>query len=215
MYVPHYFREERPEVLATAVRHIKLSALVTPCTTGLQISHIPMFLRVAENGDWTLESHVARGNTHWSSANKEASSAAIFQGAQAYISPSWYATKGASGKVVPTWNYIAIHAHGQLEAIEDGTWLMRHLHELTDANESSRDQPWSVDDAPAEYIEALSSAIVGLKLHVSRVEASWKMNQNKSEADRTGVMAGLEREEFGEDVAEIMRGLEEARRSIG
>jgi transcriptional regulator len=207
MYVPSFFREERPEVQADAIKKIKLATLVTPIPLGLQISHVPMLLRQNSESGWVLESHVARGNPHWQNCEPGMISAAIFQGPQAYISPSWYATKKETGKVVPTWTYIAVHAHGVIESIEDETWLMRHLHDLTDDNEQVRSEPWRVDDAPAEYIADMSRAIVGLKLTVSKIEASWKMNQHKTEADRDGVINGLEAGEPGDDVARVMREL--------
>jgi transcriptional regulator len=190
MYIPTKFREERPEVLASAIRRIQLAAMVTPRANGLQISHLPMVLKDKES--WTLEAHVARPNPHWALAGTEVETAAIFQGPHAYVSPSWYASKREHGKVVPTWNYIAIHAHGRLEAIEDGEWLLAHLNDLTNANEAERPQPWELADAPADFVRSLTRAIVGLRLTITRIEASWKMAQHRSDADRAGVIHGLE-----------------------
>jgi transcriptional regulator len=130
MYVPRQFREERPEILARAVRDIQLAALVTPGPEELHVTHLPMVLKEGGDGAWTLESHVARPNPHWRTAGAGAASVAIFQGPQSYVSPSWYATKREHGKVVPTWNYIAVHAHGMLEAVEDQAWLLAHLETL-------------------------------------------------------------------------------------
>lgn len=213
MYVRKQFREERPEVLARAIREIQLAALVTPGGPegGLQISHVPMVLKESADGARTLEFHVARPNPHWRLAGTGAPSAAIFQGPQAYISPSWYATKREHGKVVPTWNYIAVHAHGVLELVEDEAWLLAHIGELTAANEAGRDHPWAVSDAPADYVQGMTRAIVGLRLGVARFEATWKMAQHRSEDDRLGAIAGLDAEPRGRAVAAVMRALETAR----
>lgn len=211
MYVPRQFQEQRPDILAGAIRSIQFATLVTPGADGLQVSHVPMVLKQAEDGAWTLESHVARPNSHWALAGTEAASVAVFQGPQAYVSPSWYATKREHGKVVPTWNYIAVHAHGRLEAVEDQAWLLAHLDDLTDANEAGRAHPWEVSDAPADFVHGLTRAIVGLRMPVSRTEGAWKMIQHRGEGDRLGTIDGLEAEPQGRAVAEIMRALEAAR----
>lgn len=211
MHVPKQFCEDRPEILARAMRDIQFAALVTPAPDGLQVSHVPMVLKEGADGAWTLDSHVARPNPHWRLAGTGAASVAVFQGPQAYVSPSWYATKREHGKVVPTWNYIAVHAHGALESVEDEAWLLAHVGDLTAANEAGRDHPWSVSDAPVEYVRGLARAIVGLRLSVTRVEGSWKMAQHRSEGDRLGTIAGLDAEPRGRAVAEVMRALEAAR----
>lgn len=207
MYVPRQFREERPEILARAVRDIGFAALVTPGPDGLHVSHLPMVLKEGAGGAWTLEGHVARPNPHWTLAD-EAESVAVFQGPQAYVSPSWYATKREHGKVVPTWNYIAVHVHGALEAVDDHGWLLAHLHDLTRTNEAARDHPWEVADAPEDFVHGLARAVVGLRLRVARVEGAWKLIQHRSEGDRLGTIAGLEAEPGGRAVAAAMRELE-------
>ena len=210
MYVPTQFREHRPEVLAEAVRSIQLAALITGTAEGYHASHVPMVLK-DKNGAWVLESHVARPNTHWTVCPR--ASLAVFQGPQAYVSPSWYATKREHGKVVPTWNYIAVHAHGTLEVVDDRDWLLAHLDDLTTANEGQREHPWALSDAPPEFIHNLTRAIVGLRLRVERLEGSWKMIQHRSEGDRRGAMAGLAASARPDDheVADVMRGLEASR----
>ncbi len=134
-------------------------------------------------------------------------------GAFAYISPSWYPSKAEHGKVVPTWNYVAIHASGRFEAIEDAGWLRDHLDRLTELNEQPRDEPWAVSDAPDTFIDGLARAIVGLRMTVKDLQGKWKMSQQRSEADRLGTIAGLESTERGKDVARIMSKLE-VRRSL-
>ena len=211
MYVPRQFREERTDVLARAVREHQLATLVTSGAERLQVSHLPMMLKQGTDGAWTLEAHVARANPHWRHATPGAHSMAVFQGPQAYISPSWYPSKQEHGKVVPTWNYVAVHAHGRLEAVEDEAWLLAHLHDLTNVNEAGREQPWALGDAPESFVRDLARAVVGLRLVVSTVEGAWKLIQHKSEADRRGAMAGLEAEPHGCPVAGIMRAAEAER----
>lgn len=206
MYIPRQFREERLDILAAAMREIGLAALVTG-GSDLQISHVPMVLK--EGDPWVLETHVARPNPHWQRA--AGPTVAIFQGPQSYISPSWYATKREHGRVVPTWNYIAVHAHGTLEVVDDKAWLLAHLDDLTRENEAGRAAPWHVADAPAEFIRGLTRAIVGLRMRVDRTEGAWKLIQHRSEGDRLGTIAGLETEAGGGGVADAMRTLETAR----
>ena len=211
MYVPKQFREERPEILARAIRDIGLAALATTVADELQVSHVPMVLKEDAGGAWTLETHVARPNPHWQRPG--GATVAIFQGPQSYVSPSWYPTKREHGRVVPTWNYIAVHAHGALEVVDDETWLLAHLDDLTRENEAGRAHPWNVSDAPAEFIRGLTRAIVGLRLPVRRAEGAWKMIQHRSEGDRLGTIAGLETEPAGREVARTMRELEALRRA--
>ena len=214
MYVPKQFREERPEVLTAAMQDIQLASLVSYFEQDYHVTHLPMVARSGDDG-LVLESHVARANPHWKALREPHHSIAIFQGPQAYVSPSWYASKREHQKVVPTWNYIAVHASGSLEAIEDGDWIMRHLNDLTDANEKRREHPWKMDDAPSDYIEGMVRAIVGLRLRVSHVVGSWKMIQHRPQSDRQGVIDGLRDTGAPADlvVADIMRRLDSVRAS--
>jgi transcriptional regulator len=176
-------------------------------------THLPMVLKQADAA-FTLEAHVARANEHWKVLAAKPASLAVFQGPQTYVSPSWYETKRQHGKVVPTWNYVVVHAHGPLQIVEEQDWLLAHLGDLVAANESSREQPWAIADAPAEFIQGMTRAIVGLRFTVDRLEGKWKMIQNRSEADRLGTLAGLSASADPEDqaVAAIMRALEGERR---
>jgi transcriptional regulator len=159
-----------------------------------------------------LQGHVARGNAHGLAAAGRPS-VAVFQGPHAYISPSWYPSKKEHGKVVPTWNYIAVHAHGALEAIDDREWLLQHVAALTDRNESGRETPWSVGDAPEDYIDGMLKGIIGLSLTVSRLEGAWKMQQHRTPADRQGLIDGLAASDdaAARSVASIMEALEKSR----
>lgn len=184
MYAASYFREERPEVLIAAAREIGFALWVTP---DLQASHLPVFVS-EERGGLVLEAHVARPNPLWKA---EGPALAVFQGPQTYVSPGWYPSKLETGKAVPTWNYAVVHFHGHFEVIDDPAWLLGHLDRLTKANESFRPEPWTLEEAPEGYVEGLTRAIVGLRLHVDRMEGSWKMSQNRSEADQQGVIEGI------------------------
>ncbi|MXN63507.1 FMN-binding negative transcriptional regulator [Stappia sp. GBMRC 2046] len=193
MYTRETSRETRPEVLKAAIRDIHFAMLVTPADGEIFCSHLPMILVEDANGA-RLEGHLARGNPHWRALDGPMPSLAIFQGPQAYISPSWYATKRETGKVVPTWAYVAVHAHGSLSTVDDPQQLLDHLRQLTDRNELGRTEPWAVGDAPDGFITALSRGIVGVRLAVERLEGSWKLNQHRSEADRAGMIGGLRSE---------------------
>lgn len=181
MYVPDHFREDRTDVLHDAVRRIGFSTLVTP---GLQANHLPMLL-----GEGVLRGHVARANPVWKNGDSEA--LAIFLGPHAYVSPSWYPSKAETGKVVPTWNYLTVHARGTVRWIQDAEWLRAHVSALSDAHEASREEPWKVSDAPASYIDAMLRAIVGFELTITGLEGKWKMSQNRDVADRDGVREGF------------------------
>lgn len=206
MYVPQQFREERRDVLVAAMRDIQLAAIVTPGADGPCATHVPVVVREAGD-EVVLEFHVARQNPHWQLAGER--SLAIFQGPQAYIHPGWYRSKAEHGRVVPTWTYVMVHAHGTLAAMESEAELLAHLNQLTDRNEAGREQPWSVVDAPEKYIQGMARAIVGLRMMVERLDGSWKLNQHKSDGDRAGVQAGLSNEPDAgaRAISALMRGL--------
>ena len=210
MYVPQQFREERRDVLVAAMRDIQLAAIVTQDADGPCATHAPVVVR-EEGNDLLLEFHVARQNPHWQLAGQK--SLAIFQGPQAYIHPGWYRSKAEHGRVVPTWTYVMVHAHGTLAAMEGETELLSHLSQLTDRNETGREQPWAVSDAPEKYIHGMTRAIVGLRMKVERLEGSWKLNQHKSDGDRAGVQSGLaaEADTNARAISALMRGLESGR----
>ena len=210
MYVPSQFRENRREVLVAAMRDIQLAAVVTPAADGLHATHVPVV--VCEDGEQlVLETHVARGNMHWKLAG--APSIAIFQGPQAYIHPGWYESKKEHGRVVPTWTYVVVHAHGVLSTFDAEDELLAHVTRLTSQNEQPREQPWAVTDAPEKYIQGMTRAIVGLRLTVDRLEGGWKLNQHKSESDRAGVMAGLagQHDQDSRSISALMGALDSAR----
>lgn len=191
MYVPSSNAEHRPEVLHDFIEAHSLGALVTASREGLFGTHLPFVLDRTRGPHGTLEGHVARANGHHRHEPTTAESLVIFAGPDAYVTPSWYATKAEHGKVVPTWNYVAVHAYGTLRFIEDPAWLHRHLTQLTDRHEAGREHPWAIGDAPADYVAQLQRAIVGVEIAVTRLEGKWKMSQNRPAADIDGVVRGL------------------------
>ncbi|MBM3782726.1 MAG: FMN-binding negative transcriptional regulator [Acidobacteria bacterium] len=181
MYTPSHFREERPDVLEAFIRAHPLAALVLPGPDGLEATHVPLLLE-----DGVLRGHVARANPIWRSAGAEA--LAIFHGAQIYVSPAWYPSKAADPRVVPTWNYIAVHAYGPLRVVENRDALLGIVTRMTETFEAPRSEPWRVSDAPASYIDGLLNAIAGIEIPISRLEGKWKASQNRTEEDREAVL---------------------------
>jgi len=190
VYIPTQFRTDDLPAIHAAMRETHLANLVTSGPEGLVATPLPMLLDAGEGEFGTLYAHVARANPQWrSGAGQEA--LVIFDGPDAYISPSWYATKQEHGKVVPTWNYVAVHAYGPVEFTEDPEQLRRLVTRLTERHEGSRAQPWAVDDAPSPFIEAQLRGIVGVRLPITRLEGKRKLSQNRTPDDRAGVKAGL------------------------
>lgn len=190
MYNPPAFAENDPAELQAIMLAASLPVLVSPTRSGLIATHLPLRFQAPNR----LIGHIAKANAHWREYDPNAESLAIFTAAEGYISPSWYATKQESGKVVPTWNYQAVHATGRLEIIEDPVPLLEIVTQLTEHHESPRAKPWAVSDAPADYIAAQLKGIVGIILHITRLEGKAKLSQNKSKADQHGVVLGLEAE---------------------
>jgi len=190
MYVPPAFREEDLPSIHRAIREIRLAQLVTATAEGIMATPLPLFLVEGEGDKGTIYGHVARANPQWKMA-PTCEAMAIFAGPDAYITPSWYLTKQETGKVVPTWNYIAVHAYGPVEFFEDADRLLDVVTRLTDLHEHTRAEPWAVTDAPADFIKAQLKGIVGLRIPIARLDAKRKMSQNRNAADRAGVIKGL------------------------
>jgi transcriptional regulator len=190
MYLPVHFKIDELSEIHLAMRASRLATLVTASANGPVATPLPLILDEGEGEYGTLYGHVARANPHWTTpAIGEAM--AIFSGPDAYITPSWYATKAEHGKVVPTWNYVAVHAYGTAEFFEDADRLLTVVTRLTDLHERPRDEAWQVGDAPADFIKAQLRAIVGLRMPITRIDAKRKMSQNRQIEDRVGVVAGL------------------------
>lgn len=191
MYLPRHFEEARPEVLQHIMRTHPFATLVTQSAAGPVVNHLP-FIWVPEGGPHgTLRGHVARANPLWQQTLPGSEAIAVFQAADHYISPNWYPGKASDPRVVPTWNYALVHAHGPLQIIEDKAWLLSLVSTLTDTHEAGRAAPWQVSDAPADYLDKMLGAIVGVEMPVASLVGKVKASQNRSAADRAGVARGL------------------------
>ena len=191
MYVPNHFAESRVDVLHDLIRNHPFGTLVVLASDGIDANHIPFELDAEPAPFGTLRGHVARANPVWRNFSTQVDALVLFQGAHAYVSPAWYATKKEHGKVVPTWNYAVVHAHGPLRIIDDREWLRPFVGALTDRHEASRSDPWKVTDAPADFIDAMVAAIVGIEIPIAKLTGKWKVSQNRPEKDRAGVAEGL------------------------
>ena len=191
MYIPSHFQETRTEVLQELIRVHSFGTLVTLGADGLNATHIPFEFDPEPAPFGTLRAHVARKNPVWNDFSRDVAPLIVFQGAHTYISPSWYASKQETGRVVPTYNYMVVHAYGAMKVIDDPVWLRDLVTRLTDRFEATQAAPWKVTDAPDDYIEKMLSAIVGIEMPIAKLIGSWKVSQNRSEADRAGVARGL------------------------
>ena len=191
MYLPSAFRQDDLAELHAQLQASPFALLTSAGATGVQASHLPLLLAPDEGEFGTLYGHFARANPHWRDLQDDAEALAVFSGPDAYISPGWYPAKAEHGKVVPTWNYIAVHARGPVELIEEPERLLQIVSRLSDQHESGRERPWAVSDAPREYIDSMLRAIVGFALPIRRLEGKWKLGQNRSAADQAGVRDGL------------------------
>jgi transcriptional regulator len=192
MYLPSHFEESRAEVLHALIRAQPLGLLVTQSDAGLQANTVPFLLDPdPAGGPGILRAHVARANPLWRETRTDAETLVVFQGPQAYVSPGWYPSKAEHGKVVPTWNYVMVQARGTLRAIDDAAWVRAFVTRLTAHHEAVQAKPWAVADAPADFIETMTRAIVGIEITLSALTGKWKVSQNRSAADRAGVASGL------------------------
>jgi transcriptional regulator len=190
MYVPPAFKDDDLGNIRATIRAARLANLVTATAEGPVATPLPLFLDETEGERGVLYGHMARANPQWR-LDPTGEALAIFMGPEAYVTPSWYATKQETGKVVPTWNYIAVHAYGPVEFFQEAERLLDVVTRLTNMHEKPRAKPWAVGDAPADFIAAQLRGIVGLRIPVTRFEGKRKMSQNRPEADRIGVVAGL------------------------
>ena len=192
MYQPEHFREDRVAVQHQLIRDHPLGLLINSGGEGLTANFLPFLIDPVEGGTGVLRAHLARANDQWRALVDVEECLVVFQGPQAYVTPSWYATKPETGKVVPTWNYATVHAWGRPRIIQDAGWLRNQIEALTDQREAAFAEPWRVDDAPAPFIDAQIRGIVGLEIPITRMEGKWKVSQNRSLADRLGVANALE-----------------------
>lgn len=191
MYTPSAFKETDQTALHRWIDQTRLAIVVTNGPDGMHASHLPLLLRPDDGPHGTLLGHLAKGNPQWRDLANGQEALVIFPGADAYVSPSFYPSKALHEKVVPTWNYTAVHAYGRAEVFSDAERLRQLVSDLTDKHESGRTFPWSVDDAPADYIDGMLRAIIGFALPIERLEGKRKLGQNRSAEDYAGVREGL------------------------
>ena len=194
MYQPSHgrFAVGDPVALLGALAAVGPATLVTVGPDGLLVSILPMLFDPTDGEHGVLRGHLARPNPQWRELAPGAEAIAIFNGPDAYVTPAWYEEKRRTGKVVPTWNYTTVVAHGTITLHHESEWLLAHVRALVERHEAGRPEPWSVDDAPDGYVEGQARAIVGIELRISRLEAKRKLSQNRSDADIAGVIEGLE-----------------------
>jgi len=209
MYQPAHFRETRLEVMHELIRAHPLGLLVSNGPEGPVADPIPFLIDPAASPNGTLRAHLARANPHWRliADNPDATVLVVFQGADTYVTPSWYETKRETGKVVPTWNYAIVQARGRARTSEDAGWLAAQVAALTETHEAPRAMPWRVSEAPDAFVAAQLKGIVGLEIEIAAIEGKWKVSQNRPVADRTGVAEGLESEapRGAGDMADLVR----------
>ncbi|MDX8499378.1 FMN-binding negative transcriptional regulator [Mesorhizobium sp. VK4C] len=190
MYIPPAFRDDDHESLSATIRAARLATLVTATADGPLATPLPLFLDESEGDHGVIYGHVAKANQQWR-VPPLGDGLAIFMGPDAYVTPAWYQTKQEIGKVVPTWNYVAVHAYGPVEFFEDADRLLDVVTRLTNLHEGGRASSWAVSDAPMDFIQAQLKGIVGLRMPIARLEGKRKMSQNRNAADRAGVASGL------------------------
>lgn len=203
MYLPAAFREDRLEILHALIRAHPLATLITAGPGGL-IANLAPFILVDSGERGTLRAHLARANDQVEALRRGAETLVVFQGPEAYITPSWYAAKKEHGRVVPTWNYVVVQARGTPRVIDDAAWIRTQIGELTSSQENRRAEPWKVSDAPEPFIMGQIGAIIGVEIPIAAIEGKWKVSQNRSAADRRGVEEGLRREGHGNAMARLV-----------
>ena len=205
MYQPPHFREDDLNVQHALMRAHPLGLLITAGTSGLIANSVPFHLDAGASEKGTLRLHLARANGQWRDIAAGSPVLAVFQGANSYVTPSWYKTKAETGKVVPTWNYAIVQARGPARVIEDAGWLLSQINAITGEHEGLREKPWSIGDAPEGFIRAQLKGIIGVEIEITEIEGKWKVSQNRSVADREGVAKGLTEMAKQAEMQELVR----------
>lgn len=208
MYQPPHFREDDNAVTHALIRAHPFGLLVTAGPDGPTANALPFLLVDRPGTKGVLQAHMARANGQWREIAAGAAALVVFQGGDSYVTPSWYATKRETGKVVPTWNYVMVQVRGTARAIDDAAWLRAQITALTDAQEARRIEPWRVTDAPENFVDAQIRGIIGLEIEIAAIEGKWKLSQNRPAADIAGVARGLadpDEAHANRDMAELVR----------
>jgi len=212
MYIPKHFEQKDVSILGKLIQSAPLGILIVNGPDGFEANHIPFIHRDTESGLGVLRAHIPRANPLSGNLNPDTACLVIFTGPQGYISPSWYATKKEHGRVVPTWNYSVAHVYGRVSVIDDAEWILAQLNELTDQNENGRREPWSVSDAPADYIQTQIGRLVGLEVTIERFEGKTKASQNQPGRNRASVLTALSNEQADSALARLMHDVLDHRR---
>lgn len=195
MFQPACFREARIEVMQDMMRHHPFASVISLQNGEIMADHLPLVLHPEQSEYGQLQGHINRANPMRKALKAGADVLVIFQGPHHYVSAGWYPSKKEHEKVVPTWNYITVHARGTLALREESDWLLNHLNDLSDQHEKDRPEPWKVSDAPDDYINRMSRGIMGVEIEITALQGIWKTSQNKSDTDRQGVYEGLRQED--------------------
>jgi transcriptional regulator len=201
VYIPKFNEEKRLDILHGLIRSQPFATLVTMGSTGLVATHLPMVLSPGEGSPDILRGHISRANPQWREFDPSIEALAIFAGPQHYITPNWYPEKAENGKVVPTWNYAVVHAHGRPRFRDDRPFIETVVGDLVHRYEGSRARPWRIDDQPPDFRDRMLAGIVGFEMPVLEIEAKFKLGQNRRVEDRAGTIAGLEREQSADGLA--------------
>lgn len=190
MHIPDKFKQTEEEQLKELIREYPFSTLITHSESGIEANHLPVTLTNIDGKD-VIHAHIAKANALWKSVQNGAEILLIFNGPNCYVSPNYYPTKKASGKAVPTWNYVTVHVKGSISFIHDESWIYSILDTLTSEHESNQEEPWSIKDAPETYIKKMLSAIVGIEITIDSILGKWKLSQNQPDINKLGVIKGL------------------------
>lgn len=191
MFQPRAFKQQDQSVMVDFIKNHGLGNLVTLSSVGLMANHIP-FLVIERNGQYLLQGHVARANKVWQDYDNSTEALVMFNGPNAYISPNWYPSKKVDQKAVPTWNYVTVHVRGDMHVYDEKSWLLEHLHQLSQFHEQRTQQyPWQLSDAPEQYINQMIKAIIGIEITINNMQGQTKMSQNHPQQNRQGVIDGL------------------------
>jgi transcriptional regulator len=207
MYVPAHFEESRPEALHALIAEHPLGILVTHGAAGLDANHIPFELAAGEGAHGMLRAHVARANPVWQELRDGDAVMVVFRGADAYISPTWYPSKHEAHRQVPTWNYRVVHAHGRVAIRDDERYVRGVVARLTRTHEASQPAPWKMTDSPADYIDTMLKAIVGIEIEITRLTGKFKLSQNRETRDRLSAAQALQDNGAAELGAAMLAGL--------
>lgn len=197
MHIPKQFQQNDMAQLEGLIRDYPFATLITCSSSGIDANHLPV-LFTEVRGKKVLQSHIAKANPLWNKVDDNSEVLVIFNGPNCYISPNHYPTKKETGRAVPTWNYVVVHVNGVMSYRRDKDWLMSMMDRLTQQHESGQDTPWSMNDAPQNYIHKMLSAIVGVEIEITSMSAQWKLSQNQPEKNKLGVIAGLSSEREGQ-----------------